>query len=66
MIATDEELRQKVRVLKAIGQIDKISDVAEMLNISKGSFYNWINGSFSLSDKKKFILKNIICDLAIV
>ena len=62
---TDKELRKQIRILKAIGQIDSIGEVAEMIDISVGSFYNWINGYYNLGQNKKRLLTDIVNDLSI-
>lgn len=62
---TDEKLRQQLRILKAIGQIDNLGEVSEMIGISKASFYNWLSGAYSLSSAKKRELTNLVNDLSI-
>lgn len=62
----DNELRKQVRILKAIGQIDNMSEIAEMLDINVHSFYNWLNGYYNFGNIKKTLLTNIVNDLSIV
>lgn len=62
----DKELRKQVKILKAIGQIDRYAEMADYIDISVHSFYNWLNGYYNLSGAKKNILYDIICDLTLV
>lgn len=62
---SDDNLRTKVKVLKAIGQIDSFFEVAEMIGVSKASFYNWINGYYNLGQEKKRELTNLVSDLTL-
>ena len=59
----NDELRQKVKFLKALGQIDTYIEVAEVLGIKKKSLYNWLRGDFNLSDEKERILEELVSDL---
>lgn len=63
MIETDKELRKKVKILKAIGQIDSFAEVAEILEINKKSFYNWLREEYNLGREKKTKLQTLIDDL---
>lgn len=61
----DDDLRKEVRILKAIGQIDNYAEVAEMIEITKNSFYNWLNGYYNLSSDRKKLLNIIVDDLSL-
>lgn len=56
----EEQLRERVRILKAKGYVKSYIEVAELLEIKKNGFYNWLNGQYSLSYEKKQRLKQII------
>lgn len=57
------DLRQKVRFLKALGQINSYIELAEILGIKNKSFYNWLRGEYNLSEEKERILKEVVNDL---
>ena len=40
----EEQLRERVRILKAKGYVKSYIEVAELLEIKKNGFYNWLNG----------------------
>jgi DNA invertase Pin-like site-specific DNA recombinase len=61
----DNELRQETKMLKAKGAIKSYREIAELLEITRGSFYNWLNDFYSLSAAKKHRLREIIEDLTI-
>lgn len=61
----DELLRKKVRLLKATEAITNYYELAELLDMTEKSFYNWLSGYYSLGYQKKQILKEIIEDLFI-
>ena len=58
-------LRQKVKLLKATDSIQNYYEVAELLEMSKSAFYNWLKGQFNLGYEKKVFLKDIIETLQI-
>ena len=62
---TDKELIKKVKILKAMESIDNYYEIAEMLEMSTKSFYNWLNGYYSLGQQKKNKLRYIVSDLYI-
>ena len=62
----DTVLRKQVKILKATESIDNYYEIAELLEISNKSFYNWLGGYYNLSDRKKKVLKEIINDLSVV
>lgn len=61
----DEELRKRVRILKATKAIDNYYEIAEFLEITEKSFYNWLSAYYTLSDEKKKLLNLIIDDLTL-
>jgi hypothetical protein len=61
----DTSLRKQVKLLKATSAITNYYEVAELLEITEKSFYNWLSGYYSLGHKKKEMLKSIIDDLYI-
>lgn len=62
----DTVLRKQVKILKATESIDNYYEIAELLEISNKSFYNWLGGYYNLSDRKKKILIEIINDLSVM
>lgn len=62
----DEILRKKVKLLKATDSINNYYEVAELLEMSKASFYNWLNKRYNLGYEKKVFLNDIIDTLMIV
>lgn len=62
---SDQELRRKIKILKATEAIENYYEIAELLEISCKSFYNWLGGYYNLSESKKKNLIEIINDLTI-
>ena len=56
-------LRQQVKLTKALNDDFSYKDFAEALNITDHSFYNWLNGYYNLSYQKYIYLKGILDDL---
>lgn len=52
----DNILRYKVKILKATNSIDNYYEIAELLEMSKASFYNWLNEYYNLGYEKKLLL----------
>lgn len=50
---SDKELRQKVKILKATEAIENYAEIAELLEMSSGSFYNWLNNDYNFGAAKK-------------
>lgn len=48
----NEQLRQKCKELKLFQDI-KYKEIAEYLEITPNSFYNWIRGYYNLSEDKQ-------------
>ena len=53
------ELRRKVKELKVYQNIT-YTEIAEYLEVSRNSFYNWLNGYYELSLEKENRLNEII------
>ncbi len=49
----DKELRKKVKLLKATDSIKSYTELAEMLEMSRDSFYNWLKGYYDFGAAKK-------------
>lgn len=60
---TDEYLRNRCKLIKAIGQVESYIELAEMIDIKRKSFYNWLRGEYDLSNSKKTLLNDILNDL---
>ena len=56
----DDVLRQRVKMLKATESIQNYYEIAELLEMSKSAFYNWLNKEFNLGYEKKVFLNDII------
>lgn len=52
IIMNQDELRKYVKMAKACNEDITYKDFAEYLEININSFYNWINKSYDLSNKK--------------
>lgn len=61
----DNELRKKVKLLKATGAIVNYYEIAELLEMTEKSFYNWLSGYYELGEKKRKLLIQIEQDLYI-
>ena len=48
-----DDLRKQCRLVKAYDKDIDFIDIAGVIGISIHSFYNWLNGSYSLSYKKE-------------
>lgn len=55
-------LRHYVKLAKANEDIT-YKELAETIEISEGSFYNWLNRQYSLSAEKVKYLESILTDL---
>lgn len=60
---TNNMLREKVRLCKAYSPEWNYVKMAELLQVSKGGFYNWMAGQYDLSPQKQEELKGILFDL---
>lgn len=59
-----EKLREQVKIIKALyGDEYKYLDFAEYLEMNIHSFYNWLNGYYSLGAEKEQKLKDIVNDI---
>ena len=54
-----DEVRQKVLITKAFHNIN-YNKMAQDLEIHRNSFYNWLNGQYSLKEEKLNKLNTII------
>ena len=61
----NDKLRVEVKLLKAKGIIDNYYEVAELMEVSNKSFYNWLCGCYNLGYTKQERLQSIINDLYI-
>ena len=61
----DKELREKVRVMKALGYIKNYYEVAQRIQISEKGFYNWLRGDYQLGYKKKQQLVEVLKGAAV-
>jgi hypothetical protein len=61
----DNELRREVKLLKATGAIEHYYEIAELLETTEKSFYNWLSGCFSFGEQKQKKLKKVIEELYI-
>ena len=59
MIIDNDKLRKKVKVLCALQDIS-YKEISEYLEIKIGSFYNYMRGSYDLSEEKQILLNDII------
>lgn len=55
----NDELRYKVKELKIYQDI-AYKEIAEYLEVSRNSFYNWLKGYYELSFEKEQRLKEIV------
>ena len=62
----DTVLRKQVKILKATEAINNYYEIANLLEISNKSFYNWLSGYYNLSEQKKKKLNVLISDLSII
>ena len=62
---SNEELRKKVKLLKATGTITNYYELAEILDISESSIYNWLSKQFDFGYDKSQLLTSIVEDLII-
>ena len=49
----DDVLRKKVKLLKGVEAIKSYAEIAELLEIANGSFYNWLKGYYNFGAAKK-------------
>lgn len=58
-------LRKFCKMCKALNDdIFTYKDLAEMLDMSVNSFYNWLNGTYNLGSGKSKTLENFLNDIA--
>ena len=56
-------LRKQVKLAKACNDDIFYKHFANYLGMNENSFYNWLNGSYELSEKNYKKLQDIIIDL---
>ncbi|MBO5478850.1 MAG: helix-turn-helix transcriptional regulator [Clostridia bacterium] len=60
-----KNLRKFCKMCKALNDdIFTYKDLAEMLDMSVNSFYNWLNGTYNLGYGKSKALENFLNDIA--
>lgn len=59
------ELRKRVKMLKATNSITNYYELAEILEISESSIYNWLSKQFDFGHEKMQLLQAVIDDLTI-
>lgn len=63
MTMKQDVLRKQVRRIKAEYDDIRYYDLAEYIGITEASFYNWLQGYYSLSSKRANKLHEIAIDL---
>ena len=58
-----DNLRQQVKLAKALNDEWSYKDMSEVINISTHAFYNWLNGAYELSYKKERQLIELVSNL---
>lgn len=58
-----DKLRRQVKFAKACNDWLYFKDLAETLEITDHSFYNWLNGEYELSSSKAAQLEDIVINL---
>ena len=58
-----DNLRQQVKLAKALNSDWSYKAMSEVLNINAHAFYNWLNGAYELSRSKELELQSLIADL---
>lgn len=59
---TNKELRIQVKLLKALNDIT-YSELAEMMDLSKSTIYNWLDGQFDFGQKRTNELIELVTNL---
>ena len=58
-----DNLRQQVKLAKALNSDWSYKAMSEVLNINTHAFYNWLNGAYELSRSKELELQSLVADL---
>ena len=58
-----DNLRQQVKLAKALNDTWSYKAMSEVIGISTHAFYNWLNGSYNLSRSKEIELQSLVADL---
>ena len=59
----EDKLREEVKLCKVYNSDWSFKQIAEAIDITPNSFYNWLNGYYELSDQKKSELRELISNL---
>lgn len=54
--------RKEVKLLKALNDVT-YQEFSEMIGLSKGTIYTWLNGQFDLGSEKLSAVEELIADL---
>ena len=60
---SQDNLRQKVKLAKALNDDWSYKAMSEVIGITVHAFYNWLDGAYELSDKRKHQLESLADDL---
>ena len=58
-----DDLRQQVKLAKALNDEWSYKAMSEVIQISSNAFYNWLNGAYELSYKKESELTDLVSNL---
>ena len=58
-----DNLRQQVKLAKALNDEWSYKAMSEVIQISSNAFYNWLNGAYELSYKKESDLAELVSNL---
>ena len=58
-----DNLRQQVKLAKALNDEWSYKAMSEVIQISTHAFYNWLNGAYELSYSKERELKDLLSNL---
>lgn len=58
-----DNLRQQVKLAKALNDEWSYKAMSEVIQISSHAFYNWLNGAYELSYKKESELTDLVSNL---
>ena len=56
-------LRRQVKLVKALNDDWTYKEMAEVINITDHSFYNWMHQYYELSQRKAAQLQDLVCNL---
>lgn len=61
-----DNLRKLIRLAKAIDSDITYKELANIIEITPGAFYNYLNGYYEISYSKKKLLKEYLEDIIII